>query len=341
MLAQVERAIVAGERTHRGQVCFAVEGSLPPLRVVRKLTPRERALEVFGLLRVWDTDENAGVLIYLLLADRDVEIVADRGIDRRVDRASGRRYALAWRPRSGSPLHRGRGNGVAEISTLLAQHFPRSRRDANEIPDTPVVLERAIRLGPLTRAGGRQASRGYWRAIGARAADEPRSSCPCRPGAASRTRAGPPMPPHHQHHRARHPVTRFLPAFGAGGKEAITLRHCLTHTGGFRMLDVGWPRSTWDETLAKICASKIEPRWVPGERAGYHQQSSWFVLGEVVRLIDVIALWDLAAKAADLPLWQLLGGARDRILSYASTPLLGEPGPMSTRWSGRRRVTGR
>ncbi len=81
-------------------------------------------------------------------------------------------------------------------------------------------------------------------------------------------------------------VTRFLPAFGAGGKETITLRHCLTHTGGFRMLDVGWPRSTWDETLAKICASKLEPRWVPGERAGYHQQSSWFVLGEVVRSID-------------------------------------------------------
>src|SRR6478735_11268787 len=83
-LAHIERAIAAGERTHRGQVCFAVEGSLPPLRVLRKLSPRERALEVFGLLRVWDTEENAGVLVYLLLADRDVEIVADRGIDRRV-----------------------------------------------------------------------------------------------------------------------------------------------------------------------------------------------------------------------------------------------------------------
>src|SRR5690242_10996686 len=83
-LARIEQAIAAGERLHRGQVCVAIEGALPPLRVVRRLRPRERALEVFGLLRVWDTEENAGVLIYLLLADRDVEIVADRGIDHRV-----------------------------------------------------------------------------------------------------------------------------------------------------------------------------------------------------------------------------------------------------------------
>ena len=78
-LAQIEQAIVAGERRHRGQVCFAVEGSLPPLRVLRKITPRERALEVFGLLRVWDTEENAGVLIYVLLADRLKALQPRRG----------------------------------------------------------------------------------------------------------------------------------------------------------------------------------------------------------------------------------------------------------------------
>src|SRR5436190_17085112 len=81
-------------------------------------------------------------------------------------------------------------------------------------------------------------------------------------------------------------VTRFLPEFAAGGKEAITLRHCLTHTAGFRMLDVGWPENSWEEILARICRGRLEPRWVPGERAGYHQQSSWFVLGEVVRRAD-------------------------------------------------------
>ena len=141
VLAPIEQAITAGERVHRGQVCFAVEGSLPPLRVLRQLTPRERALEVFGLLRVWDTEENAGVLIYLLLADRDVEIVADRGIDRRVD-------AAAWQaicPRMEKLFRDSRSAegvvaGVSEISALLTQHFPRTGSGANEIPDYPVVL---------------------------------------------------------------------------------------------------------------------------------------------------------------------------------------------------------
>jgi uncharacterized membrane protein len=141
VLAQIEQAIRAGERTHGGQVCFAVEGSLPPLRVLRKLTPRERALEVFGLLRVWDTDENAGVLVYLLLADRDVEIVADRGIDRVVDaqawQAICARMEAAFRE---SRFAQGVVAGVTEISALLAAHFPRTGAGANELPDRPVVL---------------------------------------------------------------------------------------------------------------------------------------------------------------------------------------------------------
>lgn len=82
------------------------------------------------------------------------------------------------------------------------------------------------------------------------------------------------------------PIARHLPEFAQGGKEGITLRHALTHTGGFRMLDVGWPRLGWDETVARICAARKEPRWVPGERAGYHQASSWFILGEVIRRLS-------------------------------------------------------
>ncbi len=78
------------------------------------------------------------------------------------------------------------------------------------------------------------------------------------------------------------PVVRHIPEFATHGKEAITLRHLLTHTGGIRMLDVGWPEKGWEEILAGICAAKPEPRWVPGRRAGYHRASSWFVLGEVV-----------------------------------------------------------
>lgn len=140
-LAHIERAIAAGERTHRGQVCFAVEGSLPPLRVLRKLSPRERALEVFGLLRVWDTEENAGVLVYLLLADRDVEIVADRGIDRVVDSATWQTVCA----RMEAEFARGRFDagavaGIEEISRILAAHFPRTGAGANELPDKPVVI---------------------------------------------------------------------------------------------------------------------------------------------------------------------------------------------------------
>jgi uncharacterized membrane protein len=141
VLANIERAIADGERAHRGQVCFAVEGALPPMRVLRKLTPRERALEVFGLLRVWDTEENAGVLIYLLLADRDVEIVADRGIDRVVDTAAWQ--AICTRMETAFADGRyGEGviAGIEAISRLLAEHFPRTGAGANEISNKPVVL---------------------------------------------------------------------------------------------------------------------------------------------------------------------------------------------------------
>lgn len=79
------------------------------------------------------------------------------------------------------------------------------------------------------------------------------------------------------------PVARYVPEFAAHRKDGITLRHLLTHTGGIRMLDVGWPGKSWAEIVAGICATKPEPRWAPGKRAGYHRASSWFVLGEILR----------------------------------------------------------
>jgi CubicO group peptidase (beta-lactamase class C family) len=79
------------------------------------------------------------------------------------------------------------------------------------------------------------------------------------------------------------PIARHVPEFGVHGKERITLRHALTHTGGFRLLQVGWPEAEWDEIVARICAMRREPRWEPGEKAGYHTTSSWFLLAEVVR----------------------------------------------------------
>jgi CubicO group peptidase (beta-lactamase class C family) len=82
------------------------------------------------------------------------------------------------------------------------------------------------------------------------------------------------------------PVARHVPGFSAGGKEAVTIRHLLTHTGGIRTLDLGWPTASWESIIQRIAAMKIEPRWPPGRKAGYHPSSSWFVLGEIVRRLD-------------------------------------------------------
>jgi len=83
------------------------------------------------------------------------------------------------------------------------------------------------------------------------------------------------------------PVAKFIPEFGVHGKGAITIRHVLTHTAPLRLLEIGWPDSTWDEIVARIAAARPEPRWVPGQTAGYSMHLTWYVLGEIVqRLAD-------------------------------------------------------
>jgi CubicO group peptidase (beta-lactamase class C family) len=82
------------------------------------------------------------------------------------------------------------------------------------------------------------------------------------------------------------PVALHIPEFAAQGKGGITLRHLLTHTGGIRLLKLGWPEDGWDAIVARVAAMRPEPRWVPGHKAGYHHASSWFLLGEVVRRLD-------------------------------------------------------
>jgi len=140
-LARIERVIAEGEQRHAGQVCFAIEASLPLARVWRGVRPRERALEVFGALRVWDTERNDGVLVYVLLADHSVEIVADRGIHARVGdqgwRAIVKAMEAAFRDARAAE---GIEHGVRAVGDLLAQHSPRTGGERNELPDKPVVL---------------------------------------------------------------------------------------------------------------------------------------------------------------------------------------------------------
>ncbi len=78
-------------------------------------------------------------------------------------------------------------------------------------------------------------------------------------------------------------VARHVPEFGANGKDSVTIRHLLTHTAGIRWLDTGWPRAPWEQIMAKICAMPMERDWIPGEKAGYHATTSWFILGEIVQ----------------------------------------------------------
>ena len=140
-LDRIQEAIRESEKSHDGELRFAVEAGLHFLPLLRGATPRQRALEVFSMLRVWDTERNSGVLIYVQLVDRRIEIVADRGITARVDQAAWnaicRRMEESFR---GGRFEEGALQGLRAISQLLAQHFPPQGPNTNELPDQPVVL---------------------------------------------------------------------------------------------------------------------------------------------------------------------------------------------------------
>jgi len=141
VLAAIEQAIKAGEATHSGQVRFVVEGALDGAPLFRDQPARERALDIFSQLRIWDTTHNNGVLIYLLLADRDVEIVADRGIDAKVGAEGWEKICTEMEAdfRSGN-FERGAIRGIEAVSQQLAAHFPGHGGGPNELPDAPVVM---------------------------------------------------------------------------------------------------------------------------------------------------------------------------------------------------------
>jgi len=139
----ITRAIQSSEGQHAGEVRVAIENNLSWGQLLRRLSPRERAIEVFSNLRVWDTEHNNGVLIYLLLADRAVEIVADRGVERRVEPGEWQRICgmMETRFRAGE-FEAGLTGGIQAISEHLVRHFGGADPQGNELPDRPVVLRR-------------------------------------------------------------------------------------------------------------------------------------------------------------------------------------------------------
>jgi uncharacterized membrane protein len=141
VLAAIEAAIKAGEATHSGQIRFVVEGALDGAPLFRNQSAKARALDIFSQLRIWDTAHNNGVLIYLLLADRDFEIVADRGIDTKVGAAGWEAICKAMEAEfSAGNFARGAVGGIEAVSRLLAGYFPAHGTGRNELPDAPVVM---------------------------------------------------------------------------------------------------------------------------------------------------------------------------------------------------------
>ena len=142
MVERLMRRVAASEKRHGGEIRICVEAGLPLSYLWRNASARERAITLFGKLRVWDTEANNGVLIYLLLADHAIEIVADRGLNQRVTEADWKVMANAL----GAAVRAGRyedglTQALEEVSAVLVKHFPLVPSDVNpnELPNRPIV----------------------------------------------------------------------------------------------------------------------------------------------------------------------------------------------------------
>jgi uncharacterized membrane protein len=142
LLKRLEDYVTASEARHSGEVRICVEAGMPTSYLRRDATPRQRAIAVFGKLRVWDTEHNNGVLIYLLLAEHAIELVADRGLNAKVS-------AQAWQAitqnlsaslKSGQ-YEAGLTHALEEVSALLVQHYPlaEGQSRSNHLPNAPDV----------------------------------------------------------------------------------------------------------------------------------------------------------------------------------------------------------
>lgn len=140
-LAAIERAIQSSESLHGGELRFAVETTLPLPALWRGASARDRAIELFSSLRMWDTDERNGVLIYLLLAEHSVEIVADRGVHARAGTPQWEDVCRHMQQAFGrGQFESGAIEGVRAVAATLARHYPQRANRRNELPDKVVVL---------------------------------------------------------------------------------------------------------------------------------------------------------------------------------------------------------
>lgn len=142
-LERIEKRVAASELHHSGEIRVCVEAGLPFSYIWRGASARERALAMFGKLRVWDTDHNNGVLIYLLLAERRIEIVADRGLVRHVDAELWTKITtqMAASFRAGT-LEAGIDQAIGTVDGLLREHYPleAGTLNPNELPDAPTLF---------------------------------------------------------------------------------------------------------------------------------------------------------------------------------------------------------
>ena len=142
-MARFQEAIAEGEATHRGEVRLIVESALPLRKIRRGMSTRQRALDLFGTFRVWDTEENNGVLLYINVADRRLEIIADRAAARRIGDPHWLTVAgLAQQAFKGGEFERGVSEALGAIHRALAKAFPpdANQERRNELSDAPVVI---------------------------------------------------------------------------------------------------------------------------------------------------------------------------------------------------------
>ena len=140
-LDAIQREIAAQEATHRGEICFVVEAELTSGQLWQGVTPRERARQVFASQGVWNTEENNGVLVYVLLADRAVEIVADRGIDAHFSPENWQAICREMEARfAQGRFEDGAIAGIRTIAQAMSRHFPGDGERRNELPDRPVMM---------------------------------------------------------------------------------------------------------------------------------------------------------------------------------------------------------